>query len=560
MEYKLCALIPTYNHHAALPGIVEQLHLAELPVYIVDDGSGTDTQAALKTLKGIHLMRLPLNSGKGAALEQGFNWVATLGFTHVFQVDADGQHALEGLTDFIDLSRKNPQALLSGNPVYDASIPLGRRIGRWFTHIWVWVETLSFRIRDSMCGFRIYPLKASLGLVNRSSLGKRMDFDTEIMVRLFWEGVPVVMHPVNVCYPVGNLSNFDVFKDNWRITKMHTRLVFTMLAKLPVILARRLDYALIDQLTEEVNKADQPTVRWSKMAERGTALGIVVLAACYRLLGRTVCSFIGSPIVLYFYLAGPEQRRASQEYLKKVFQITHPEKMPTFGDGLWHFMSFFKMMLDKFSAWSGHLSLEAIECEEADEVHKIMSGSKGGVMLVSHLGCMEFCRALMNENQKKRMHILLHSKNAQRFNRVMNNFNAQSALNIIEVTAIGPETILYLKDRIDSGDWVVIAADRTPVSENPRVTRVPFLGSEAAFPQGPYILASLLQCPVYTAMSMRNGAKYKVSIHLFAEQILLQRGRKEACLEEYTKKYARYLEGYCVQYPYQWYNFFDFWA
>lgn len=550
MDYNLCALIPTYNHHMALPEIVEQLRLTGLPIYIVDDGSGPETQAALNKLDAVHILRLPVNGGKGAALDAGLKWVAKFGYTHAFQVDADGQHALDGLADFIDLSKKNPQALLSGNPVYDSSMPLGRKIGRWFTHLWVWIETLSFRIRDSMCGFRIYPIQRSLALINKSPLGKRMDFDTEIMVRLFWDGTPVLMHPVKVCYPAGNLSNFDVLRDNWRITKMHTRLFFTMLAKLPAILINRPDYSLIED----------KKVSWSEIAERGSILGIAVLAACYRLLGRTICSFIGAPVVMYFYLTGAKQRRASSEYLKRVFKVKFPGKTPTFGDGFRHFMSFFKMLLDKLAAWSGRLNLDSIECDEPDYVHGIMSSSKGGVMLVSHLGCIEFCRALISEDQKKRMHILLHSKNARRFNRVMSYFNLHSTLNVIEVTDIGADTIIYLKDRIDCGDWVVIAADRTPISENPRVTRVPFLGSDAAFSQGPYILASLLQCPVYTAMSIRNGSKYKVSIKLFADEIILQRGRKEACIQQYAQKYAQYLEGYCTQYPYQWYNFFDFWA
>lgn len=550
MAYKLCALIPTYNHHSALPGIVRQLCLAGLPVFIVDDGSDHATQATLRAIEDVEVLQLRVNGGKGAAIESGLRWVAEHGYTHAFQIDADGQHALDDLAKFMALSKRNPQALLSGKPVYDASMPLTRKIGRWFTHFWVWIETLSFRISDSMCGFRIYPIQASLAIMDKASIGKRMDFDTEIMVRLFWEGTPVIMHPVRVCYPEGNLSNFDLLRDNWRITKMHTRLLFTMLAKLPAILKRRPDYTDIDE----------KKLSWSKISERGTLLGILLLATCCRLLGRTLCSLIGAPVVLYFYLTGSKQRRASSQFLRRAFRAKDSGHFPSFLDGWRHFMSFFQMLLDKFAAWGGQLSFDSIECDHPEYIQEVMSGAKGGMMLVSHLGCMEFCRALMPDDQKKRMHILMHSKNARQFTRVMRYFNPHSSLNIIEVVEIGADTIMYLKERVEQGDWVVIAADRTPISEKPRVTVVPFLGAEAPFSQGPYILASLLQCPVYTAMAIRIGSKYNVSIELFAEEIILPRGKRETCLKECAHKYARYLESYCVKYPYQWFNFFDFWT
>jgi hypothetical protein len=93
-----------------------------------------------------------------------------------------------------------------------------------------------------MCGFRIYPISQALNIMDNNSIGKRMDFDVEIMVRMFWEGTPVIMHPVKVIYPEANFSNFNLLMDNWRITKMHTRLVFTMLLCLPEIMSNRPDY------------------------------------------------------------------------------------------------------------------------------------------------------------------------------------------------------------------------------------------------------------------------------------------------------------------------------
>jgi hypothetical protein len=129
--------------------------------------------------------------------------------------------------------------LITGLPRYDDSVPACRKIGRWITHVWVWIETLSLQIGDSMCGFRVYPLAAVRALLDRRPVGNRMDFDIEIIVRLFWAGTPVCGLPVRVIYPPGNSSNFDMLRDNWRIAKLHTRLVLIMLLRLPFILAHR---------------------------------------------------------------------------------------------------------------------------------------------------------------------------------------------------------------------------------------------------------------------------------------------------------------------------------
>jgi glycosyltransferase involved in cell wall biosynthesis len=212
-------------------------------VFVIDDGSGEPARSVIAALhdpeNGVTVRRLEPNRGKGGAVIEGIRLAGQGGFTHGVQVDADGQHDLEALPGLLRLARSHPLALVSGQPFYDSSIPTGRKIGRWITHVWVWIETLSFRIADSMCGFRVYPLAAMRALLAEETVGQRMDFDIEVMVRLFWRGTPIATLPVRVIYPPDNISNFDLLRDNWRITKMHTRLVLTMLPRLPSILAHR---------------------------------------------------------------------------------------------------------------------------------------------------------------------------------------------------------------------------------------------------------------------------------------------------------------------------------
>jgi glycosyltransferase involved in cell wall biosynthesis len=242
---KPCILIPYYNHGGAIAQVIAALRPLGLPCRVVDDGSDVQAQTALaRAVENEHswvkTQRLPTNQGKGAAVMAGCDGARAEGFTHVVQIDADGQHQAGDVVRLLEVARRQPDALISGQAVYDDSVPRARLYGRYLTHVWVWINTLSFEIKDSMCGLRVYPLAATCEVWRRFHVGKRMDFDTEIMVRLSWMGVPVVNIPTRVTYPVDGVSHFRMLKDNAFISLMHTRLFFGMLWRSPVILGRRL--------------------------------------------------------------------------------------------------------------------------------------------------------------------------------------------------------------------------------------------------------------------------------------------------------------------------------
>ena len=237
-----CAVIPVYNHETAVPAVVDALRAAGLPCVLVDDASSPACAAVLEHLAlgdNIFLIRLAVNQGKGGAVMAGLREASRLGFTHALQVDADGQHDLRDVATFMQVSQQNPEALICGYPQYDASVPKGRLYARYLTHVWVWINSLSLQIPDSMCGFRVYPLAPSLALINSVKLGKRMDFDPEILVRLAWRNQPMRWLPTKVHYPADGLSHFRMFHDNLLISSMHTRLFFGMLIRAPKILWRR---------------------------------------------------------------------------------------------------------------------------------------------------------------------------------------------------------------------------------------------------------------------------------------------------------------------------------
>jgi glycosyltransferase involved in cell wall biosynthesis len=237
-------VIPVFNHERALPAVVARLRPFGLSCILVDDGSAPAGAAVLDRTAAaevawVTLLRRPRNGGKGAAVKDGLARARALGFSHAVQIDADGQHDCADLPRLLDAARREPGALISGRPLFDGSIPPVRFYGRYLTHGLVWLETLSFAIRDSMCGFRVYPLAPVLALLARQHTGDRMDFDTDIMVRLYWAGVPVRQLATRVHYPSDGVSHFRLLRDNALMVLLHARLIFGMLWRAPILLWRK---------------------------------------------------------------------------------------------------------------------------------------------------------------------------------------------------------------------------------------------------------------------------------------------------------------------------------
>ncbi len=239
----ICALIPFYNHPDAIGYVVNRLSAFNLHIIIVDDGSDERSKLSLKpllSLPNVTVVTREINGGKGAAVIAGMREALNKGYVYALQVDADGQHDLEKIPELLKLSNQYPGRIISGMPVYDDSVPTNRRLWRYATHILVWIHTLSFEIRDSMCGFRIYPLEKTLNVINSiNNFGQRMDFDIEILVRSFWADLHIVQLPVSVRYPIDGVSHFQLFNDNFLIAKLHIRLFFGMLLNSPKLLLRR---------------------------------------------------------------------------------------------------------------------------------------------------------------------------------------------------------------------------------------------------------------------------------------------------------------------------------
>ena len=240
-------LIPSYNPGPRGLDTVRAARAHWTPVWVVIDGSGDGTPAALHAMAaadpGLTVIELPHNRGKGAAVLAGLEAATARGFTHALTLDADGQHPADLIPAFMAASQVDPAAMVLGKPVFGPEAPALRVKGRQVSNGWANLETLWQGIGDSLYGFRVYPIAPLIRVMRRTPFMRRFDFDPEAVVRLCWAGV----NPINLDAPVryltaeeGGVSHFKYLRDNALLTWMHARLLVGFVLRLPLLLWRRL--------------------------------------------------------------------------------------------------------------------------------------------------------------------------------------------------------------------------------------------------------------------------------------------------------------------------------
>jgi glycosyltransferase involved in cell wall biosynthesis len=239
-------LIPSYNPGAKVFETVRDALAEWAPVWVVVDGSTDGSAEGLLAMAAaeprLRVFVLPRNSGKGAAVLFGLHEAQNQGFTHALTMDSDGQHPAKRIRAFMQASMSQPEVMVLGVPVFDASAPGLRVKGRKISNWWANLETLWFGIHDSLYGFRVYPVGALISVMRRQLWMRRFDFDVEAAVRMCWHGVRPVNMPAPVRYfrpDEGGVSHFNYWRDNVLLTWMHFRLFCGFILRLPLLLARR---------------------------------------------------------------------------------------------------------------------------------------------------------------------------------------------------------------------------------------------------------------------------------------------------------------------------------
>lgn len=303
----------------------------------------------------------------------------------------------------------------------------------------------------------------------------------------------------------------------------------------------------------------KPEKHWSKTAERGSIFGIEALIFVYKIFGKGIFKVCLTPVMFYYYLTGTDARKATWSYLDHLHSSANQPKTRgfiKFFGGFRVFFSFGLSIVDKFDAWLGKVNVTDVDLIGDESYQEILTG-EGAVLISAHLGNMEVCRTIFSD--KRPLNIISSNAHSPAFNHFMKKANKDSSINFFHIDNFGIDDTIKLKQKIEDKEAVIIFADRTSMNNPNSVNFVPFLGEDAPFGVGPFALATLMDCPVYTIFCLKQQGRYRTYIEKLADPVKINRKQRQIYFKTLTEGFVKRLEKYVRLAPYQWYNFFDFW-
>ena len=567
---KFAFLVPFYNHPQNIKALIAALKAYELPVIVVDDGSDEASKqilAELERTERILLLTRTQNGGKGIAMKDGFKFALERGFSHILQIDADFQHDAALIGEFLRESEAHPQSIVCANPIYGDDAPKSRVHGRKITNFWVAINTLSLGIKDAMCGFRVYPLE-QLKKAAAKSKTNRMEFDIEILVNAARQGVDMRWIDTYVRYEKGGVSHFKMLRDNALISLMHAKCFFSlpkfMLGKIwrtcGLNLSKSANFKNGANDAQNLKKSQENAEQnlWWKKQERGGAFFLRLSLFLAQILPEFILKLIVKIVVWFYYIFSKNERENIAAFRRNLSVFAGSQTLN--GTSVFsHFEAFGGAICDKFRVWKGKIKDSELEIIDLGRIKSELIGAKKGqILLTAHLGNVEICKALGARVDGFRMVILVYDKNSREFNELLKHISQNDgSVRMMQVNELDVAAMLELKNIVESGEHIGIMGDRTPLGGD-KAARVKFLGKEASFNYGPYLIAGILGVKISSLWCQKIDGKFRIELVPLASAVKLGRDRAAAA-REYLQIYVRELENRCKQTPAQWFNFFDFW-
>jgi predicted LPLAT superfamily acyltransferase len=538
--FRACALVPCLDGGRSIGPVVRGARAFVDTVFVVDDGSTDDTAGAAEAA-GAVVMRHGANRGKGAALRSGL-WAARAhGFTHAVTLDGDGQHDPAEIPSLLDRARAEPTTLVVGVRRFpDRGVPRSSRFGRWWSNLWVRIET-GLQLGDTQSGYRVYPIAATLALGLPPS---RFEWEVEVIVRTCWSGRPIAEVPVAVAYPDERTSHYRGCRDSARISWLHARLVCAAALRCLHLGRRRPAAPGLD-----ARAADGAS--WTGRSH-GTALGYSIFLWAMRLGGRRAAYALLWAVVPYYVLFAGAARRASAAYLARVLGPRPWWRRPL--DVARHFAALGTSIIDAVLVSSGRAGDFTFEHENLDVIRDTYARGRGLILLSAHVGS----RALAGEFLSDlKLHAVAYDNEVAEIRRFHARARAAAAPTLI-VANDGLRASIEIIRALAAGEAVAMLADRARAGHT---VRVPFLGDTAEIPAGPFLVAVLSGAPVVLTFGGKEGARHHHFYALPARTLgPVPRERRDEAIREAALWYAGELEAFVRRCPFQWYNFYDFWA
>ncbi|HVP62037.1 MAG TPA: glycosyltransferase [Myxococcaceae bacterium] len=636
-EARSCVIIPVYNNVSTVGDVVRGVLDHCSAVLVCDDGS-TDGSGDVAEAAGAMVLRHPRNEGKGVALRTLLAEAHRQGFRHAISMDADGQHFPGDLPAFAAALIDEPGSMVLGvRDLIAAGAPPSSEFGRRCSNWWIWFET-GLNLPDTQSGFRGYPVPevSELGAGHR-----RYEFETDVLLRAAWAGIPIRSRPIKVLYPANRISHFRLVLDNVRIVALNTVAVLRHPLPLPLgkslfRVPRRPGWSLFEirrwawlggcgplwrglaalagvlgagsfagahsgALTWATCAAGgigalpallathgyrwllgkQVSPVWSAVLVVGcfVVFGVVELARAprrsrptgwtgksrggvfghwffitiTRAFGRSVAYGVIYPVTLYFLFAAPAARTASRQFLARA--VGPAGWLQSMVRSYRHLLAFARTMVDRaLLRTRGKTAFRYVE-QGLHHIHQAASAGRGAVLLTAHMGNWELAAGLLSGTLREKLALAAYQGEREAIAQFMKRSGGPE-LRVIEVGRDVLATLEMIRE-LRGGTLLAVHGDRA-IGE--QTVSIPFLGREARFPIGPFLLAAVSGAPLIATFSLQLGpAEYR----FFAQEpqrLSFSAGQdRETQLAAWVRQYVSLLESLARQYPYQWFNFYDFW-
>ena len=266
------------------------------------------------------------------------------------------------------------------------------------------------------------------------------------------------------------------------------------------------------------------------------------------------------PVSFFYWVFAAEARKSAKEYQLRLREFTGrniPKRISPYRQ----FLSFSLCVLEKMEGWLGKIKFSKIQYQNDDitSILDLLKEGKGAMLITSHLGNMELLRSLSDYN-----YVIMDMDINSNFSNTLKSVNPKVSFNVINSNEIGPDSIVTLMDAVEKGALVVIAGDRTSPYSKDKNLKISFLGKDASFPYGVFLIPALMKVPVYFMFGLRSrlsifNPKQNVYIEKCHTDFNCPRSEREERIVQCCGEFVARLEKYCILYPYQWYNFFNFW-
>lgn len=289
---------------------------------------------------------------------------------------------------------------------------------------------------------------------------------------------------------------------------------------------------------------------WTGVSERGHPLAYEIILRLGLLLGRPLSRLLLIPITAYFFLTAPRVRQASRQFLARAL-----DRAPTARD-LWrHLFCFATTLLDRIYLLTGQHDKLDITIHGRRELDNRIHPNRGCMLLGSHLGSFEVLRALGMARTDLDIRVVMETHQTPGVDSILQRLNPAAAGTVIPLQA--PDALLRVQESLQNGAVVGFLGDR--LVNTKRSASASFLGQTTRFPTGPLHIARRLEVPVVLFFGVHLGGKrYEIHLEPFLDP---ENGGEQdkSRLEDDVARYARRLEAYARAYPYNWFNFYDFW-